>query len=146
MEEGCLALRQGPVSYPGLMTLVEFGGDRHLRTECSLAVLCHNRACIRLYCLIFGRCSRCRNSSLLDASLAWRVASCWSAPHGSRPCREGGSRHGEHPNGTLLSVPRAVVSVSQVLILLLSKGESPADGQVEPSPSRTSLSSPPPGL
>lgn len=58
---------------PGLMTPVGFWGDYHL-TKFRSAALCSNRACIQPYSLIFGRCSRCRKSSLLDACLAWRVS------------------------------------------------------------------------
>lgn len=86
-------------------------------------------------------------SSLADAQdsgkapclmLAWPggSASFWSAPHGSRSCREEGNKHEEHPNGTLLSILRAAASACQALILWLLKGARPEDGPVELSPSR----------
>lgn len=66
--------------------------------------------------------------------LAWPggSASFWSAPRGSRSCREAGSKCGGRPNGTLLSILRAAASASQALILLLWKGARPEDGQVCP--------------
>lgn len=72
MEEGCLALRQEPVSRA--QDRCRILGGCHLLNECSLAALCSNRAYIQAHSLIFGRCSRCRKSSLLDACLAWRVS------------------------------------------------------------------------
>lgn len=113
---------------PGPMTLVGYWGDCRLLTKSRSAVLCSHRARIPPRSLIFGRCSRCRQSSLLDACLAWRgslllVCTLWQQVlQGS----------GGHLNGTLLSILRAAVSASQALILLLWKGARPEDGQVSP--------------
>lgn len=49
-------------------------GDCRILTKCWLAALCSNRACIQPHSLITDRWSRCRESCLLDACLAWRVS------------------------------------------------------------------------
>lgn len=84
---------------------------------------CAPRACAQPRSLIFGKCSRCRKSSLLDACLAWRVSLLLVAPPGSRPCRtdreeteRGASERSPafHPQGFHVNL--------QTLTLLLSEG------------------------